>query len=192
VKHYKGPVGWLSAKVGAPKPGALAWKLNVPARQSPKSRLVPQPARTPRRCRGRRPGRSPSGSLPPGDERRGRPALAATDRDLPPVPDLHRPNRPADTGHDPRAPLNRANGTTHAIAASGSSWRDPDRHRCLRRDRSRHLGPWTYVGPGSPLELRGAAKPVASSRVSRHCELGRRLWERSTELTRVDVLPTAV
>lgn len=29
MKHYKGPVGWLSAKVGAPKPGALAWKLNA-------------------------------------------------------------------------------------------------------------------------------------------------------------------
>lgn len=29
MKHYNGPVGWISTKVRAPKPGTLAWKLNT-------------------------------------------------------------------------------------------------------------------------------------------------------------------
>jgi deazaflavin-dependent oxidoreductase (nitroreductase family) len=29
VKHYNGPVGWISATVRAPKPGTVAWKINT-------------------------------------------------------------------------------------------------------------------------------------------------------------------
>lgn len=29
MKHYNGPVGWISTKVRAPKPGTVAWKLNT-------------------------------------------------------------------------------------------------------------------------------------------------------------------
>lgn len=29
MNHYNGPVGWISTKVRAPKPGTVAWKLNT-------------------------------------------------------------------------------------------------------------------------------------------------------------------
>ena len=31
MKHYRGPSGWISATVKAPKPGTLAWKINTAA-----------------------------------------------------------------------------------------------------------------------------------------------------------------
>lgn len=46
----------------------------------------------------------------------------------------------------------------------------------------------TYVGPSGFMQLRGPARPVTGSAASRGATLAARLWERSTELTGVDVL----
>ena len=46
----------------------------------------------------------------------------------------------------------------------------------------------TYVGPGGPFEVRGKPKVVRGSRTSQDAVLARRLWERSSELTGVDLL----
>lgn len=46
----------------------------------------------------------------------------------------------------------------------------------------------TYVGPGGPFEVRGKPKVVRGSRTSHDALLARRLWERSSELTGVDLL----
>jgi NAD(P)-dependent dehydrogenase (short-subunit alcohol dehydrogenase family) len=45
-----------------------------------------------------------------------------------------------------------------------------------------------YVGPSGFMQLRGPARPVTGSAASRDATLAARLWERSAELTGVDVL----
>ena len=49
----------------------------------------------------------------------------------------------------------------------------------------------SYVGPSGFRELRGPARPVTGSAASRDAALAARLWERSTELTGVDMLAQA-
>lgn len=48
-----------------------------------------------------------------------------------------------------------------------------------------------YVGPGGPFEVRGTPKVVHPSRTAQDAVLARRLWERSSELTSVDLLAAA-
>lgn len=49
----------------------------------------------------------------------------------------------------------------------------------------------SYVGPGGPLQLRGAPKLVTGSRRARDEQLARALWTRSAELTATDALPAS-
>ena len=46
--------------------------------------------------------------------------------------------------------------------------------------------PGDYYGPGGFMELAGAPVKVACTAAARDPELGRQLWERSVELTKVD------